>query len=70
MSTVNEDESADQIKWLLQKYADVPMSLADACLVRMSEMNADSPVLTMDDDFRVYPKNKRQIIPILSPSDR
>jgi uncharacterized protein len=64
------DEHADQIKWLLQKYADVPMSLADACLVRMSEMYADSPVLTMDDDFRVYRKNKRQIIPILSPSDR
>jgi predicted nucleic acid-binding protein len=64
------DEHADQIKWLLQKYADVPMSLADACLVRMSEMHADSPVLTIDDDFRIYRKNKRQIIPVLSPPDR
>jgi predicted nucleic acid-binding protein len=64
------DEHADQIKWLLEKYADVPMSLADACLVRMSEMHAENPVLTIDDDFRIYRKNKRQIIPILSPSDR
>jgi predicted nucleic acid-binding protein len=64
------DEHADQIKWLLQKYADVPMSLADACLVRMSEMHADSPVLAIDDDFRIYRKNKRQIIPVLSPPDR
>ncbi|MFH1351883.1 MAG: PIN domain-containing protein [Pseudomonadota bacterium] len=63
------DEHVNQIKWLLQKYSDVPMSLSDACLVRMSEMHADSPVLTLDDDFRVYRKNKRQIIPILSPSD-
>ena len=64
------DEHADQIKWLLQKYEDVPMSLADACLVRMSEIHADSPVLTIDDDFRIYRKNKRQIIPVLSPPDR
>lgn len=64
------DEHADQLKWLLQKYADVPMSLADACLVRMSEMHGDSPVLTIDDDFRIYRKNKRQIIPVLSPPDR
>jgi predicted nucleic acid-binding protein len=64
------DEHADQIKWLLHKYAGVPISLADACLVRMSEMHADSPVLTIDDDFRIYRKNKRQIIPVLSPPDR
>jgi len=64
------DEHAGEIKWLLQKYADVPMSLADACLVRMSETYADSPVLTIDGDFRIYRRNKRQIIPVLSPSDR
>jgi len=45
------------------------MSLADACLVRMSELHADSPVLTLDDDFRIYRKNKRQAIPILSAPD-
>jgi predicted nucleic acid-binding protein len=63
------DEHVNQITWLLQKYSDIPMSLADACLVRMSELHANSPVLTVDDDFRIYRKNKRQVIPILSPSD-
>ena len=36
----------------MQKYADVPMSLADACLVRMSETLSDSLILTLDTDFR------------------
>lgn len=63
------DDSVKQITWLLQKYSNVPMSLADACLVRMSELNADSPVLTLDTDFRIYRKDKKQVIPIISPSD-
>jgi len=63
------DEHVNQITWLLRKYSDVPMSLADACLVRMSELHGDSPILTLDDDFRIYRKNKREVIPILSPSD-
>jgi len=63
------DDSVKQIAWLLQKYSDVPMSLADACLVRMSELYTESHVLTLDDHFRIYRKNKRQVIPIFSPSD-
>src|SRR3990170_9045720 len=39
---------------LMEKYADVPMSLADACLVRMTETLSDSLILTLDTDFRVY----------------
>src|SRR5437667_12509761 len=38
---------------LVQRYSNVPMSLADACLVRMSEMIAGSTVFTLDGDFRV-----------------
>ncbi len=52
---------------LLQKYDSIPMSLADACLVRMAEMSEGSPVLTLDAHFRVYRKNKRQMIPLLLP---
>ena len=63
------DDSVKQITWLLQKYSDIPMSLADACLVRISELYTDSHVLTLDNDFRIYRKNKRQVIPVLSPSD-
>ena len=63
------DDSIEQIKWLLQKYSEIPMSLADACLVRMSELYTDSHILTVDNDFRIYRKNRRQVIPILTPSN-
>jgi len=52
---------------LMQKYADVPMSLADACLVRMTEALADSLILTTDTDFRVYRRHSRQVVPCRMP---
>ena len=48
---------------LLKRYASVPMSLADACLVRMAEQFSTSPILTLDGDFRVYRKSGRTVIP-------
>ena len=62
-------EHVNQITWLLQKYSNVPMSFADACLVRMTEVYAESLVLTLDTDFSIYRKNKRHVIPILLPQD-
>lgn len=62
-------EYVSQIAWLLKKYADIPMSLADACLVRMTELYPDSPLLTLDTDFNIYRRNKQSVIPTLSPSD-
>jgi predicted nucleic acid-binding protein len=53
---------------LMQKYADVPMSLADACLVRMTEMGPDPVILTTDADFRIYRRHGRQVIPCVMPS--
>jgi predicted nucleic acid-binding protein len=52
---------------LLQKYASVPMSLADACLVRMTETLADPVLLTTDTDFRVYRRHSRQVVPSVMP---
>lgn len=52
---------------LMQKYADVPMSLADACLVRMTETLAEPVLLTTDADFRIYRRHGRQTIPCLMP---
>jgi predicted nucleic acid-binding protein len=49
------------------KYQSVPMSLADACLVRMSELHSNSYVFTMDSDFNLYRKNGRQVIPSIMP---
>ena len=52
---------------LIQKYSDLPMSLADACLVRLAELHAGSTVFTLDAHFRVYRKNGRQHIPVIMP---
>jgi predicted nucleic acid-binding protein len=52
---------------LLRKYADQPMSLADACLVRMAELNANCQVFTTDKDFLVYRRKGRSVIPLLAP---
>ena len=52
---------------MVRRYADVPMSLADACLVRLAELYPQSPVLTLDSDFLVYRKNGRQVIEVLRP---
>lgn len=60
----NESES---ILALMRKYADLPMSFADACLVRMSECYADSVILAFDRDFRTYRRFHRHSIPLLMP---
>lgn len=61
-----EDEMPAVAK-LLFRYASVPMSLADACLVRMTEQYPSGVVLTLDRDFRIYRKHGRQSIPTRMP---
>jgi predicted nucleic acid-binding protein len=60
-------DEMDRVLSLLQKYANVPMSLADACLVRMSETLADPVVLTTDTDFRIYRRHGRHVVPCMTP---
>ena len=60
-------DEVERVLGLLHKYADVPMSLADACLVRMTEALADPVVLTTDGDFRVYRRHGRQVVPFVMP---
>ncbi|MBA3631493.1 MAG: PIN domain-containing protein [Acidobacteria bacterium] len=55
------------VKTLMKKYENVPMSLADACLVRMSELIDNSVVFTADSDFHIYRKNGRQKISLIIP---
>lgn len=52
---------------LKRVYADIPMSLADACVVRMAEMHDKSTVWTTDRHFRFYRKNRRNVIPLIVP---
>ncbi|MGQ0571041.1 MAG: type II toxin-antitoxin system VapC family toxin [Armatimonadota bacterium] len=62
------DNDVESVLKLLQKYADVPMSLADACLVRMTETLPDPVILTTDSDFRIYRRHSRQMVPCMMPS--
>jgi hypothetical protein len=55
------------VRKLMTRYANVPMALADACLVRMTEIETKATVLTLDADFRVYRRHGRQVIPVLLP---
>ena len=57
----------DALRALMKKFESVPMSFADACLVRMSELEPRSRILTLDSDFRVYRRNRRQAIPTIMP---
>ena len=62
--------AADEIEPLLalqKSYRDVPMQFADACLVRMSELFPASHLVTVDRDFQIYRRNRRQVIPLISP---
>lgn len=58
---------AESIKTLMRKYANVPMSLTDACLVRMSELIENSVVFTIDSDFLIYRKDGKKKIPLIYP---
>lgn len=56
-----------QIAELARRYADREPDLADLCLIRMSELNPKLPVVTVDGDFRVYRRNRRENIPVVMP---
>jgi uncharacterized protein len=60
-------DDMDAVLKLLEKYAGVPMSFADACLVRMTETLNDPVLLTTDGDFRIYRRHGRQIVPCVLP---
>ncbi len=60
-------EEASAVRKLFEKYGNVPASLADACLIRMSELYEDSLVLTLDSDFQVYRRHGRKKIAVLHP---
>jgi predicted nucleic acid-binding protein len=62
-------EQLTEVQRLRAKYSDVPMSVADASLVRMAEHFSRSAVLTLDGDFRVYRKHGRYVIPLILPGE-
>ena len=61
-----QNELAQTLR-LLRRYADTPMSFADACLVRMVELIDEATVFTTDSDFEIYRKQGRQVISLIKP---
>jgi predicted nucleic acid-binding protein len=61
-----QDEQAD-LRALMRRYRNRPMSLADACLVRLSEIHSKAHVFTLDSDFRIYRRHGNKVIPVLMP---
>jgi uncharacterized protein len=61
-----QEQQAD-LRALMHRYRNRPMSLADACLVRLSEIHPSGEVLTLDSDFRVYRRHGNKVIPVRMP---
>jgi uncharacterized protein len=60
-------EHVDALRRMMHKYRNIPMSLADACLVRMAEIHERHMVMTLDGDFLVYRKNGRLPLGLIHP---
>jgi predicted nucleic acid-binding protein len=60
-------EEIEAVRDLMARYASVPMSLADACLVRLAEMTG-LPICTLDSDFAIYRAQRRRPLTVISPS--
>ena len=61
-----QEQRAD-LRTLMRRYRNRPMSLADACLVRLSEIHASAEVLTLDSDFQIYRRHGNKVIPLRMP---
>jgi predicted nucleic acid-binding protein len=64
------EEHVGALRKLLQKYRDTPMSLADACVLRMAEIHERHAILTLDSDFSVYRKHSRVPLTLVKPGAR
>lgn len=60
------ESEAGHLRALMERYASIPMSLADAALVRMCELDGRSEIATFDADFHVYRRNGRQPLRLLT----
>lgn len=61
------DQEIKTVQRLMKKYSNLPASLADVCLVRMSEIYDQSSIFTLDHDFDIYRQHGRRTIPVIMP---
>jgi|GEM_PF-1901876 len=57
-----EDQASD-LRMLMQRYRDWPMSLADACLVRLAELHKGGMIFTLNENFRIYRRHDNKMRP-------
>jgi predicted nucleic acid-binding protein len=62
------DDHLAAVRHLHARYRDRPMSLADACIVRMAELNEQHAVFTLDSDFLFYRKNGNVPLNVIYPA--
>ncbi len=68
LPTLDIVEHLPQLKDLAKRYADRQPDLADLCLIRLSELHPRHSVITVDaEDFRIYRRNRRELIPLICP---
>ena len=67
VDAVSSEGEAEAVAALMRRYDNIPMSLADACLVRILERTENGSIMTLDSDFRIYRQARRRVIPLLSP---
>ena len=64
-------EELPRVLGLVTRYSDRPMDLADACVVRMTELTPRCKVWTVDrEDFTIYRRHGRQSVPCEFPPGR
>jgi uncharacterized protein len=64
---ISVQEEQGDLRALMLHYRNRPMSLADACLVRLSEIHKSGEIFTLDSDFRIYRRHGNKVIPVLMP---
>lgn len=65
---IEHEADAAAVGRLIRRYRKVPMSFADACLVRLVECTDNASVMTLDSDFLIYRQGGRRVIPLLIPT--
>lgn len=70
LAVVDSEQDSRLVRRLMERYRNVPMSFADACLVRLAERHPGAQLLTFDSDFRIYRTTDRRTIPIIAPDTR
>ena len=66
--TIASEADAQAVGRLIRRYRNVPMSFADACLVRLLDGIDNASIMTLDSDFRIYRQAGRRVIPLLMPT--